>query len=487
MAYKNVLILNFPKIAIEAPPLACALLSAICEDQKVSYQFIDCNVHLHQRLDEHLFDEILLKFAEGYQQTLSPAAKHWCDRYFNWLVTQCSEHDLVAISVFSHHSIPLVYEFLVNHRHKITAKIVIGGAGIAGYPTMISTAQPLEKFYMLLSRLKLIDHWILGEGDVAFRNLLSGSGRDGIDNLEFNHLNDFQQVPVPNYDKFDLDAYRMQNKRILGVEGSRGCVKRCTFCDIQNTWGSFKFKDGKSLAEEILILKDRYQVDHFWFNDSLINGSLRAFRDFVNHLAAHKQQDFTWSSQAIVRAKSSRDQEDFANMKGSGCETLAIGLESFSQSVRFHMGKKFTDEDMDHFFNLAQQYDIKILLLLIVGYPTETQKDFEHAIRQLEKYQHLADDGTISGIRIGATMGLIPGTPIHDMIDDLGIQRPKNRAVGVQWKLGENTLKRRVEWRVQMEDHARLLGYRVYDKEMSAEQMMLKYLELSHESDSIES
>jgi radical SAM superfamily enzyme YgiQ (UPF0313 family) len=316
----------------------------------------------------------------------------------------------------------------------------------------------------------------MGEADVAFANLINQKDElIGVNTHEVNNLEDFKHVPTPNFDLFDLDSYRYNNKRLIGIEGSRGCVKRCTFCDIQNFWGRFKYKDGKLLAEELLMLQEKYNIDHFWFNDSLINGSLKAFRDFITHLAKNRPPGLTWSSQAIVRPKSSKDEEDFALLQASGCETLAVGLETFSQQARFHMGKKFTDEDLDHFLLVAQKYNIRLFLLLIVGYPTETQADFEHALRQLDRYQNLSDDGTISGLRIGNTMSLIPGTPIYDMQKQIGIKLSDERLPAQhQWMLGENTLDKRIKWRVKLEDHARSLGYNCADKETHAENMMLE-------------
>jgi radical SAM superfamily enzyme YgiQ (UPF0313 family) len=472
MAFKNVLLLTFPKIALEAPPLAPALLAEICKQNNVKCNFLDCNLDFFQQLHGSIKHEILELYAEGIKSQLSKEAEQWLNNYFTSLVNRCQTHDLIGISVFSHHSVPLVQRFLENHRHQITANIVVGGAGIST-PMKDSIG---EKFYGFLKRKKLIDYWIMGEADVAFANLITQKDElVGVNTHEVNHLEDFTHVLTPNFDLFDLDSYRYNNKRLLGVEGSRGCVKRCTFCDIQNFWGRFKYKNGKLLAEELLMLQEKYNIDHFWFNDSLINGSLKAFRDFITHLAKNRPPGLTWSSQAIVRPKSSKDEEDFALLEASGCETLAVGLETFSQQARFHMGKKFTDEDLDHFLLVAQKYNIRLFLLLIVGYPTETQADFEHALRQLDRYQNLSDDGTIAGVRIGNTMSLIPGTPIYDMQKQIGIKLYDERSPARhQWMLGENTLDKRIEWRVKLEDHARSLGYNCADNEAHAENMMLE-------------
>jgi anaerobic magnesium-protoporphyrin IX monomethyl ester cyclase len=469
----SVLILNFPKIAIDAPPLAPALLCEICEQNSVDYNFVDCNLDFFQQLNKELNTEILGMYAERLITDLTPSANTWLDAYFSALATKCKEYDLVAISVFSVHSVAIVYKFLAEHRNKFNSKIVVGGAGIS------SLFPAEEKFYQYLNKQKLIDFWVLGEGEIGFKDiLLNQLPSQSVNTLDFNSLDTFDDVPIPNFTKFNLENYiQADGKKIISVEGSRGCVKKCTFCNIGSTWGTYKYKDGEKLANEILSLKLKYNPDHFWFNDSLINGSLKAFRGFIKHLSAYQTNRFTWSSQAIIREHSPRDEEDFKLLKASGCTTLAVGVESFSERVRFHMGKKFTNDDLDHFLNLAQKYNISIYLLMIIGYPTETQEDFDFGLTQLEKYQHLADDGTISGIRIGGTMNIHQDIPIFKMKEKIGLKFVDNDPrKHVSWYVGDNTLQQRVKWRIEFEDHARSLGYNCADNEMSIEETLLNFL-----------
>lgn len=478
--FERVLILNFPKIALEAPPMAPALLAELCNQHNVQYKIIDCNLEFHQQLDNELKEEILELYAEGHIESLSNKGHIWLTNYYEKLAIECKDYDLIAISIFSKHSVQLTYDFLKQCQQTIDAKIVIGGAGSAGRYAFEDNNY--ELVYQYLNAKNLIDYWILGEGDVAFVELLYKNFNETINNVEFNQLQDFSKVPVPNFDSFNLHDYMYMGKKLVSVEGSRGCVRKCTFCDIHETWGRFKFKKGQDLANELVSLYNKYDVDHFWFNDSLINGSLTAYREFIHALAEFNDNRFTWSSQAIIRSKRDTDEQDFQALKASGCETLAVGLESFSQDIRFHMRKKFTDDDVEQFFNLAQKYDIKLFLLMIVGYPTETRRDIDITLKQLDKYQHLADDGTISGLRIGGTMTIGPGMPIYNMQDELGVKYVDVKTLinpAVQWQVGENNLETRVDWHTEISDYARRLGYNCADPEMSIEETMLHFLNLA--------
>ena len=208
MTYRRVLILNFPKIALEAPPLACALLCEICNKNSIDYDFIDCNVDFYQQLNEQIKNEILDLYSARLTDQLSGPAEDWLNNYFSKLAEKCSSYDLVAISVFSAHSIPLVNKFLVEHRRKFNSDVVVGGAGIS------STYSIEKKFYQHLKDHQLIDYWVLGEGEVGFKDVLHKNfTSSSVNNHEFNKLENFQLVPSPNFDKFNLNNYLYNGKK----------------------------------------------------------------------------------------------------------------------------------------------------------------------------------------------------------------------------------------------------------------------------------
>jgi len=119
---------------------------------------------------------------------------------------------------------------------------------------------------------------------------------------------------------------------------------------------------------------------------------MKAFRAMMVELKELRitYPEIRWTSQWIVRSKSQSPESDFQLMKDSGCETLDMGIESFSQSVRWHLGKKFTDDDMWWSLDMLRKYKIKQALLMIVGYPTETEEDHQQTLDTLRK---LFDDG----------------------------------------------------------------------------------------------
>ena len=122
---------------------------------------------------------------------------------------------------------------------------------------------------------------------------------------------------------------------------------------------------------------------------------MKHFRDLCHELANRKKK-IKWDAQFIVRDKKTFSQQDFDNLSKSGCGVLEMGIESGSEQVRHHMKKKFSNDDIEYFVTNLGERNIDMKFLLICGYPTETEKDFEETLDMLRKYRKYAKKITIS-------------------------------------------------------------------------------------------
>ena len=75
------------------------------------------------------------------------------------------------------------------------------------------------------------------------------------------------------------------------------------------------------------------------------------------------------------------------------------------------MKKKFTNDDIDWSVNALHKYGISQDWLLIVGYPSETEADFEETKKLLRRYAHLAASKMIK-IGITPTFALLSNSPL---------------------------------------------------------------------------
>ena len=229
-------------------------------------------------------------------------------------------------------------------------------------------------------------HFVVGEGEYALVEFLNGNlDYPGINGRQPEQIQDIENLPPPDYS----DVIHKHNYDTAIISGSRGCVRKCTFCDVMTIWPKYKWKTGKKIADDMHEVAERTGLKKIGFSDSLVNGSMKHFRDMCKELAS-REKKIQWNGQFIVRGAKTFSSDDFDNLANSGCNGLTMGIESGSERVRDHMRKKFSNEDIDYFMTNLGDRKIKMKMLLIVGYPTETEEDFEETLSLLKRYKKYA-------------------------------------------------------------------------------------------------
>src|SRR5210317_912511 len=200
-------------------------------------------------------------------------------------------------------------------------------------------------------------HYIKGEGEVAIVEFLKGNlkypGIDGTDPIEIKDLNN---LPPPDYSG--------HNYNTLILTGSRGCVRKCNFCNVYEIWKTFRYVDGEVLAKQMIEIVGSNKKKQIFFSDSLINGSDKHFKKMCNYLIENNHK-IPWRAQFIIRKK---PQDYFDMVAKAGAVSLHIGIESVSEKIRYDMNKRITDIDMyDNIDGLLKAGIPKLVLMFIVG------------------------------------------------------------------------------------------------------------------------
>lgn len=443
----------------DKPTASLAFLAGACEAASVEYQCHSINSFLLDQLDPKRFNEIYanvkLLANDFLVSALTPQ--------FSLLVNDIQKFapDVVAVSLFSYMQMPVAEIFLQIIRQKLpTVQVIAGGPGVG------STSQNGQTHGRNLLDNQLVDFYCLGEGDQAFVDFLQGK----IDIIGINSKHHKYESWVPQISNLDLHyivgSYKKinhknfknlenKNKTVFSLSTSRGCVRNCSFCDVAKSWPSFRYRSGRSVAQEVLKHYQEVGAVHFAITDSLINGSLKSFREFNQEMINIKQtvpglNEFSYNGMFIVRDKKSHNENFFALMKAAGCDSLSIGVETGSDRLRAEMNKNFTNKDLDHHFEMCSKYGIKNAVLMFVGYPTETEQDFEHSLDLLYRYQKYLLDDTIIGINHNGIFSMITDTPVYDDRDSIGIvfNYHENMPAQLNWFNTSNpslTMRRRIE------------------------------------------
>ena len=399
--------------------------------------------------------------------------QRWVDKIMEYNPTH------VGISVFSYNSqrATLLLSTLVKARDP-NIQIFMGGAGL-------NTDNNFGPFCM---NLKVMDCWIRGEGELSVPAYLSGNlDHPGINGRAPQQIDKIDDLEFPDYSDYELATYTNKKGLVaLPITGSRGCVRACTFCDVASMWPKYKYRSGQSIAKEIKTQHKRYGAKAFRFTDSLINGSMKAFRDMTYELSeyrmAMKSEDrFIWDSHFIVRSRKQMPPEDFKRMAESGAGTLLIGVESGSPLVRKHMQKGYSDEDLHYSLGEIFKNNIKVRFLMIIGYATETQEDFEQTLRFFDRYAEFGRKGLVEEVNLGLTLNLLPNTPLYNKAEEFGLATTKDHIN--DWICVQNptlNFKERLKRRIEAQYYVEKLGYKVFESKNYTRALSIAWSEVEN-------
>lgn len=457
-------------INADKPPASLAFLAGACEQTNKNYHCISLNSYFVSNLSQEDYISIYTSLKldnTDFLLVVNPLLNSIVNEIKNF------NPDIILVSVFSYMQYSLAVNFLKTVRKLLPdIKILAGGPGVGIGLDNISNGSKFLK-------QDLVDYYCLGEGDEVLLEFLQGN-QDllGINSKKYNTESWVPQIDdldskyvVPSYQNIPLHNYHnLENKSsaVFSLSTSRGCVRDCSFCDVGATWKKFRFRSGYNVAQEVLKHHREVGAVHFTIVDSLINGSLKSFADFNQEMIKVKQEHptldkFSYNGMFIVRDRSTHKEDLFRLMKQAGCESLAIGVETGSDRLRADMNKKFTNEDLDYHLEMSDKYGIRNNLFMFVGYPTETDEDFEQSLNMLDRYQKYLINDTIIGISHSGVFSILPNTPVYHQSQELGLALihsfDDSRLNWINVKNPNLTVKKRIERDLALRQRALDLRY----------------------------
>jgi hypothetical protein len=418
MSKNNVIIVSVPFTDTTAPIMAPALLKSAVKQAGFECTAFDLNAIVVNIVKNHKRKLELLDFF--YFERVAPGLEHAISDMFKNMVTTIMAHnpDTVALSLL-HYQCQVAAKWLCFELRKQCPdiKIIIGGTGITGQLASNDTG-----YAELLRQQNLIDHYIYGDGDLSLVECLKGNtDYSGIDSTNWVEIKDLDSVPYPNYDDYNFALYESS---FIGILGSRGCVRQCTFCDVHEHWSKFRWRNGDLIFQEMLYQNQKYGTRFFKFQDSLINGNVIEYKKLITRLAQHNRENpdnsFRWASYFIFRPADLMDEEQWKLTAESGAYVLSVGVESLVDRVRYHIKKKFNNQDIDFALSMAKKYQVKIFFITLVGYATETEEDHQEALAWLRANKHYAGD-PIYRLSVGGTLAILPNTWLDRNQKELGV------------------------------------------------------------------
>lgn len=344
------------------------------------------------------------------------------------------EPDLIAFSIMSPHWYPMEPYFEQLKKCMPALPICIGG-----YQAMLSQEQTIEN--------PNIDYICVGDGEYAIGNIvqhLLGTKNGPADGLweklddgsiyetEPHQIGDLEALPFPDYDIFSKeDGFKDVNSSIFGPKGKlvlpvmtgRGCPYRCTYCcntPILEGWKTKKTflrkYQPQLMVDELIRLRDKYNVGYFEFWDELFLSNLKFVRAFFEIYKEKIRLPFSINSRVEVM-----NEEFCQTAANSGCHTIWFGIESGDEEYRSKMlGRKMTNKQVIEAAENCKKAGINRLTFNIVGMPLETEENMRQT---LELNQIIAPEHFFFFPYIP-----LRGTPLYDTAkaNDLLLTNKKN-------------------------------------------------------------
>jgi radical SAM superfamily enzyme YgiQ (UPF0313 family) len=471
----DLLLASLPPNYLNAPSAAPALLKAAVESNGFTCRTLDFSLHIFKEFfnqDYPKYLDWINIFNDSFNFTNITADQlDIIDRASEEFINLIDVHQptFVALSIFSFWQQRFGY-FLCK-KIKILRpeiRIIIGGMGCSSPPIELKSIVHLSYFDrtntygMFMQKNMLADYVVLNDGEVELVDILKNQN-------SYTSSNVSNEVPFnyeyhPNFDDYQLDEYFFLNgEKQLLLRTSKGCVRQCVFCGEHENYSRFYFKTGKDIADEMIMLSQKYSVYKFQFADSLVNGSLREFKVLTKTLAeynlANPDKKIKWHGNYICRSKNSMSDYDFSILAASGAHGLTIGAESGSNRVLEEMRKQTTAEDLIYEVSKFHQHGIDCMLLFMVGFYSETWKDFLTTLKLLKTLHKYFYTGTISAVRWGYGLQISQSSPLWKTLDtkdfSLDVNNPSN---WVNLKNPTLTLEERVRWRIIAQEFCDQMG-----------------------------
>ncbi|PXY38904.1 B12-binding domain-containing radical SAM protein [Flavobacterium cheongpyeongense] len=245
------------------------------------------------------------------------------------------------------------------------------------------------------------DFLIIGEGEETTYELYNAiinndnfNEIDGIAFFENNNVNQTQartkfreldELPLPNRDAIPIEKYLETWKKNHGessmtISTQRGCPYTCKWCSTAVYGQSYRRRPAHLVAQEMKMLKDKYNPDAIWFVDDVFTISHKWLIAFHEEVV---RQNAQIRFECITRAERLNN-EILQLLKEAGCFRIWIGAESGSQKIIDLMDRRV---DVNHVKKIIQDTNalgIETGTFIMLGYPGETEEDISTTIQYLK-------------------------------------------------------------------------------------------------------
>lgn len=412
----KVVIAGMPIVNTPGEPLAApAVLKASLERAGIPTVGLDINIEVINKIRSHPNSKDIMNFF--YNEISEDWVIEQVTVILRSIAERILEHKptLIGLSLLTYEcQICTKWTCAVLRELAPDIPIVIGGPGIRNV-----VGDSNCSFRTMMLDKGLIDAFIEGDGDIALIEYINGNtDYPGINNSDWKPL-ELESLPYPNYDDYKFYQYASLQ---LPIVDAKGCVRNCEFCDVIEFWSKFSNRSSEYIFKEMLAQSEKYNIRNFDMRSSISNGNLKEFKKTMEMISdyntgKYRSEQFSYNCSFIIRKSGQHPEDLWDKMSRANC-TLSMGVESVIPHVRKDLGKWFENPDIDYHLEMSKKYNVGVNLMLITGYPTETEDDWKLTKQWfLERAEY---NKTISRLFLSPA-AILPGTSLQRNREEYGI------------------------------------------------------------------
>ncbi|OYT14467.1 MAG: hypothetical protein B7C24_18210 [Bacteroidetes bacterium 4572_77] len=159
-------------------------------------------------------------------------------------------------------------------------------------------------------------------------------------------IDDLDKIPFPARDLLDINLYlddkvgqyEMRHPQTTMIT-SRGCPQNCTYCTIQQVWGTKKWRarSPQNVVDEMEHLHKEYGIQEFAWMDAAAGTRKKRIIEICDEIIRRKL-DIRWTTPNGI-AHWYLDEKTLDKMKAAGCYRITFGIESGNVETRKSFGK----------------------------------------------------------------------------------------------------------------------------------------------------